>query len=101
MKESDFEDCLQSHASLKITPDSQKSKSLIETADERIKYISKDIHDGNANFIFEDYYSSILEYLHSLALNDGYKISNHVCLGFYLKDFLKRSDLFILFELKS
>ncbi len=96
MKESSWEDCLE-NSTVKISPDNQRAESLIETSEERLILI-KEINEKNANFIFEDYYTSIMELLQALVLKKGYKISNHVCLGFYLRDFLKRDDLFRLFD---
>jgi len=97
MKASNWKECLELNDASKITPDREKAKSLREIADERIKQI-KEINEKNANFVFEDYYSSIIEIVHSLALVNGYKISNHICLGYYIKDFLKREDLFRMFD---
>jgi hypothetical protein len=28
----------------------------------------------------------------------GFNVLNHICLGFYLRDILKREDLFIVFD---
>ena len=70
----------------------------INTPDERISQISRDLKEKNVNFIFEDYYSSLIEIIHSIILIDGYKILNHICLGNYLKDVLKRDDLFRVFD---
>jgi len=98
MKESSWKDCLDSRNSLKITPDKEKVKSLIETADERIKCSLKKINSQNANFVFEDYYSSIIELIHSLAILHGYKINNHLCLGFYIKEVLEKENLFFIFD---
>jgi len=72
---------------------------LIETAQGRIKYFKKNrIIKDNVNYIFEGYYSSVLELLHALVLSEGYKVSNHICLGFYLRDILKNKKLFNLFD---
>ena len=98
MKSASWKDCLDHNDSVKITPDKEKAKSLIETSEERIKYSNKEINENTANFIFEDYYSSMLELIHALTLLDGYKISNHICLGFFIKDVLKREDLFFIFD---
>jgi hypothetical protein len=97
MKSSNWKECLELNDASKITPDTEKSKSLKEIADERIKQI-KGINEKNANFVFEDYYSSVIEMIHSLSLIEGYKISNHICLGYYLRDVLKREDLFKIFD---
>ncbi len=98
MKEASWQDCVETRSSIKITPDKQKASSLIETAKERIKYTNKEINENNINFVFEDYYSSILELIHAIVIINGYNVKNHVCLGFYIKDILKRKDLFIVFD---
>ena len=98
MKEASWDDCIFSNSSIKITSDKEKAKSLIETANGRIEFSAKELNDKNANYVFEGYYSSILELLHALALLEGYKVTNHVCLGFFLRDILKREDLFRIFD---
>lgn len=98
MKESSWDECLISNSSIKVSIDLEKVKSLIEIAKERIDFSAREINSKNGNFIFEDYYSSILEVMHALVLLDGFKVSNHICLGYYLRDVLKREDLFRLFD---
>lgn len=99
MKESSWDECIETNFSLKITPDKAKSRSLIETAKGRVEFISSSkLNENNANYIFEGYYSSALELLHALILLDGYKVDNHICCGFYLRDVIKRNDLFRIFD---
>src|SRR3989344_3534583 len=98
MKEASWNDCIYSNSALKITPDKEKAKSLIETAEDRIKYSIRDLNEKTANYIFEDYYSSVLELAQALVLLYGYKINNHVCLGFFLRDVLEKENLFRLFD---
>lgn len=99
MKESSWEDCIETNSSLKISPDKAKANSLIDTAKGRVAYLKTNrITEGNANYIFEGYYTSIMEILHALAFLKGYNISSHICLGYYLRDILKRNDLFRLFD---
>ena len=98
MKESSWGECMNYNSAIKITPDKEKAASLIETAEGRIQVSMKELIEKNANFVFEDYYSSILELMHALVLLDGYKVGNHVCLGFYLRDVLKNSEMFRLFD---
>ena len=98
MKEASWNDCIYSNSAVKITPDKEKAKSLIETAEDRIKFSIRDLNEKTANYIFEDYYSSVLELAQALVLLDGYKVNNHVCLGFFLRDVLKKEDLFRLFD---
>jgi uncharacterized protein (UPF0332 family) len=97
MKESSWKDCLEENFARKIIPDRGRAESLIETAEERINFI-KNLSQENWNFIFENYYTSLLEFMQALVLIGGYKVLNHFCLGYYLRDFLKREDLYLLFE---
>jgi len=97
MKEASWNDCIENNSALPVTPDKGRAKSLIETADERISLITV-INEKNCNFIFEDYYTSVLELLQASVILKGYKILNHLCLGYYLRDVLKKDDLYILFD---
>lgn len=94
-----WEDCIDKFYAIKITPDKAKARSLIETSKERISFIEKiTIEESNANYIFENYYTSILEIIHVVVILQGYKIDNHICLGYYIKEILKKEDLFRLFD---
>ncbi|MCD6576031.1 MAG: hypothetical protein J7K73_02640 [Nanoarchaeota archaeon] len=97
MKESSWKECIESGNSRTITPDILRAESLIEVSADRIKSASA-INGKNCNFVFEDYYTSTLELIQALALINGFKVSNHLCLGFFLRDFLKREDLFRIFD---
>ena len=97
MKETNWDDCLINKSAKTITPDIKRAESLIETANERISLI-EEVNEKNCNFIFEDYYTSLLELLQAMTFKKGFNISNHICLGYYLNDVLKREDLYILFD---
>lgn len=98
MKESSWDDCIFANKAVKVSPDRQKAKSLIKTARERIEFIKAiQLTERNARFVFEDYYTSLIEVVHALAILDGFKIENHVCLGFYIKQVLNNEKLFVLF----
>ncbi len=97
--ESDWKECIESNSSLSVSSDKAKAKSLIDTATGRNQYLHEnEVKESNANYIFEGYYTSLLELLHAIVLLKGYKVNNHVCLGYYLRDVLKRDDLFRLFD---
>jgi len=99
MKESSWFECVDNHICIKVSVDRARAKSLIDTAKARIKYAQKSrINEENANFIFEDYYSSALEMLHALLFLNGFKADNHICSGFFLRDMLKRINLFRIFD---
>ena len=75
MKESNWNDCIECSSALKISVDPKKAKSLIEVAEGRIEYLTTNtIKEDTANYIFEGYYASILEYMHSVAFSRGFKI---------------------------
>ncbi len=99
MKETCWNDCINSTSSLMISPDKGKANSLLDTAKGRIEFLKESkIKKENANYIFESYYTSILEILHAVALMQGFKIKNHVCIGFYIRDVISRGDLFRVFD---
>ena len=97
MREANWNDCLLNRSAKTITPDIKRAESLIETAEERINLV-KEVNKKNCNFIFEDYYTSLIELLQAITFKKGFNILNHVCLGYYLRDVLKREDLYILFD---
>ena len=98
-KESTWGECIDSNSSLSITPDKYKSQSLIDTAKGRLQFLAEiEIKESNANYLFENYYSSVLELMHALVLLQGYKVSNHICLGYYLRDILQKENIFRLFD---
>ncbi|MBI2548528.1 hypothetical protein HYW21_04215 [Candidatus Woesearchaeota archaeon] len=97
MKEASWDDCIENYSAKKVSPDLERGKSLIETAEERIKIIGE-IDEKNCNFVFEDYYTSLLELLQALVIKNGYNVLNHLCLGYFISDVLKRDDLYILFD---
>ena len=97
MKESSWNECVENNSAKKVSPDTGRANSLIETAKERISII-KEIDRKNCNFVFEDYYTSLLELLQALVVKRGYKILNHLCLGYYLRYILKRDDLYRVFD---
>ena len=40
----------------------------------------------------------MLELLQAIVIKKGYNILNHLCLGYYLRDVLKKDDLFRMFD---
>ena len=97
MKEASWNDCIDSNSAIKISPDKEKAKSLIDIAQGRIE-ASREVNEKTVNYVFEDYYSSLLELVHAIVLCKGYNVSGHICLGYYLRDILHREDLFRIFD---
>jgi hypothetical protein len=98
MKEASWANCLETCNAKLETPDPAKAKSLTETARARLDFLKQPVNEANANFIFEGMYSSLLELLHAHLLRQGYKVENHICVGFYLRDVLKQPKLFRDFD---
>jgi hypothetical protein len=52
MREASWNDCLESNSAIKVSPDKERAKSLIETAEERIKLI-REINNKNCNLLLQ------------------------------------------------
>ena len=61
--------------------------SLRKTADGRRRFLdTHTVTSENANYLFEGYYTSVLEHLHARMAEKGLKVRNHLCLAHYLRD---------------
>ncbi len=89
-----WNDCIHNNKVRTITPDLERAKALQKTAKARIT----NAKSMNKNFIFEDYYSSIQELIHAHAFRNGFNILNHLCLGFYLRDFIQKESFYKIFD---
>jgi hypothetical protein len=99
VRDASWEECEDSASAVRISPDRVRAGVLAETARARIRFaMAGPVAEDTANFVFENYYTSVLEMLTAVILLGGYKIENHVCAGFYLRDVLKRDNLFRLFD---
>ena len=97
MRDSSWDECLENNNVRRITPDVKRADSLREIAKERMR-LFEEVNEKNCNFVLEDCYTSLLEIIQSLAFEKGYNILNHLCLGYFLRDFLKRDELFRIFD---
>jgi len=99
MKPASWNECTQFNNALRVTPDEPKARSLITTSNARLTFLQNAQHTlETLNFIFEGYYSFLLEHLHAFLILKGYKIDNHLCIGYYIRDVLKKDDLYRLFD---
>ncbi len=99
MKEADWNDCLECNSAIEISFDQGKISSLLETSKGRISFLKEQkLKEDNANYIFEAYYSSILELLHALLIKNGFKVLNHICIGYYIRDVIKNEKMFRIFD---
>ncbi len=95
MREASWSECLDSGSAIRASGDMFRARSLAETARGRVGFL-KGNQEGpeNANYLFEGYYTSVLEMLHALMVKHGFRVRNHICAGYYLRDVLKRENLF-------
>ena len=69
----------------KVTIDSEKIKSIVETARAREKFVNSIVvNKDNASFVFENHYEIIKELLTALMLGRGMRSQNHQCLITFL-----------------
>lgn len=74
-------------------------KSLKELASKRLKFASKiNYNPEDAQFIFEIYYTSLIELLHALTISRGVSVKNHICLAYFLRDVMNNKELFNRFD---
>jgi hypothetical protein len=97
MKENSWNECLFNNFAIKVTPDKNKALSLIDVANGRIKFIKR--QNTDLNYVFEAYYASLIEYVHAFLIMEGYKVLNHLCLGYYIRDELNLKSEFHEYEL--
>ena len=72
---------------------------MVKTAKHRIAFLERfRLNEGNANFVFEGYYTSTAEILHAILLSIGFEVRNHICLCFYLRDVLGQDALLRAFD---
>lgn len=99
MNKGSWDDCLSEGDVKKVNKDIKKSGALKRTAEKRIKFFeSQQLNEDNANYIFEGYYTSIIELIHSIMDKHGYNVLNHLCIGFYLRDVIKKENLYRIFD---
>ena len=99
IKFSNWEECLENNLCRKISKDIPRSKSLIDTANARIVFTKKRRYTRNEiKFVFEAYYTSILELIHALLSIKGFKTDAHYPCGYFLRDILKKDSLYRIFD---
>lgn len=93
-----WEECEEEKFIKNISPDIDKSLALKRIAINRINFLNNKTESKYLNFIFEGYYSSIVELIHSIAIKKGYKISNHTCLKYFLSELLNQKELSDIYD---
>ncbi|MCD6575762.1 MAG: hypothetical protein J7K73_01225 [Nanoarchaeota archaeon] len=92
-------DCLESGNVRRGSQDKNLAKARLNMAknklrDARILLKNK----GSIANVFTLYYDAFLETAHAIAAINGFKIYNHECITYFLKEFINESDIGSLFE---
>lgn len=93
MKVTDWKSCKDSLTAKSIKPDEGLIKSLLEASREKM-LSSKMLIMSNitATSKFSLAYDSLREALEALAIRNGYKIYNHECYAYFLKEIINDSS---------
>ncbi|KHO48117.1 MAG: coiled-coil [archaeon GW2011_AR5] len=95
----DWNTCVREGNSVKITANRKRAVFLVNQAEKTMKVLEKILIDkNNASVFFTNYYDALLELLHALMYDAGFKVKNHYCLGYYLRDVIKDNKSYRVFD---
>ena len=88
----DFEECLKKRIAKEVSKDEELIKSLLKTSKNKLDSEEKlELDDITSVSKISLLYDSLRELLESLALKNGFKIYNHECYTYFLKEILNKS----------
>lgn len=88
----DFKECLKKRIAKEVNEDEGLVSSLIKTSKNKLESESKlELTEITAGSKISLLYDSIRELLEALAIKNGYKIYNHECYTYFLKEILNES----------
>ena len=88
----DFTDCLKKRIAKEIKEDKELIVSLIKTSQNRFDSEKKlELNEITTNSKISLLYDSLREILEALSIKHGYKIYNHECYTYFLKEILNES----------
>ena len=94
-----WEESIENGKAIKITPDKERAISLINSSLKILKIIEKmKLEKENGFFILTNYYDVVLESMHALLYREGFKVLDHLSIGYYIKDVLKNVEFFNVFD---
>jgi len=95
----DWNNCIKEGNSVKITKNKKRALFLVKQAENTLDILDKiKIDESNVSVFFTNYYDALLELLHGLMNYEGYKVKNHYCLGYYIRDVLDDQQSFHVFD---
>lgn len=88
----DFKECLKKKIAKEISEDKELVASLLKTSQNKLDSEEKlDLNEITSGSKISLLYDSLREILESLAIMKGYKIYNHECYTYFLKEILNES----------
>lgn len=88
----DFTECLKKRIAKEVKEDKELIKSLLKTSQNKLDSEEKlELNDITSGSKISLLYDSLRELLEALAIKNGYKIYNHECYTYFLKEILNES----------
>ncbi len=88
----DFEECIKKRIAKEITKDEELIKSLLKTSKNKLDSEGKlELDEITSVSKISLLYDSLRGLLESLALKNGFKIYNHECYVYFLKEILNKN----------
>ncbi|MBI3412578.1 MAG: hypothetical protein HY051_00670 [Candidatus Aenigmarchaeota archaeon] len=95
----DWENCVNEGTAVKVSINEERMRSLRNSAKATLEFVeSVEMNENNASILLKNMYDAVLELLHAYLLSKGYKVLNHLCIGYYLRDVLGNREFFYLFD---
>jgi len=90
----DFKDCMRRRLAKDIREDEPLAASLLKTSKNKADSMERlELNEVTASSKISLAYDSLRELLEALAVRSGYKIYNHECYVYFLKEVLKESSI--------
>jgi len=90
----DFKECIKKRIAKEVAKDEELIKSLLKTSKNRLDSEEKlELNEITSASKISLLYDSLRELLEALALKNGFKIYNHECYTYFLKEILNRNTL--------
>lgn len=91
-KNTDWKSCMDSLTAKRIKPDEDKIKSLLKASKRKLESEGRlGMDEVTSTSKFSLAYESLRELLEALAIKNGYKIYNHECYTYFLKEIIDES----------
>ena len=95
----DWNNCVESSIAIKVSPNRERSLSLLKSAKNTARFVTSiGIDESNAPILLKNYYEALLELVHSLLYKKGYKVLDHVCAGYFIRDVIEDVESFRIFD---